>query len=301
MGALTAHSSRSRDGRLLGSASLWIGSCVVAVSLLAACAEEGASRSVAESVVAQPSSVQATTTGTAATAELVERKQIRDARLRLEVESCEVARRAIEADVIARSGFVSDADLEHHDARVSRAYLVLRMPSAELPAALLHYAQLGTVLREEIDTCDITDDYYDVEARLGSARQLETRLLELLDTNAAELSDVLKVEHELARVRETIERHEGKLRLWANQVALSTLTIELVERSNYVAATTTLSGRIGATFDSSWNALLSVGEAFVHLVVALSPWVLPFALLAWLCLRFSRRVNQRRARSFTAS
>lgn len=300
MGALFVRASRSRDRRVFGSASRWIASFLIGAALLTACAEESASRSVAESVVAQTGSVQATT-GSTAEAQQVERKQIQDARLRLEVESCEAARRAIETDVAGRSGFVSDIDLQHVDGRVSRATIVLRMPSAELAGAIQHYALLGTLLREELDTRDVTDEYHDVEARLSSARQLEGRLLELLATNTAGLPDVLKVEHELARVRETIERYEGKLRLWASQVALSTLTIELVERSSHVAASPPLAARLGETFDSSWGALLSVGEAFVHLVVALAPWIPPFALLAWLSLRCSRHLNQRRTRSFTAS
>ena len=295
MGALTVGSSPSRDRSKFVRASQLIIACSFAAALLAACAEESASRPVAETVASQPGPVREKQSSARGDAQAVERKQIQDALLRLEVESCEIARRAIEADVAGRSGFVSDADLQHADGRVSRAYLVLRVPSAELADALRAYAELGTVLREEVDTKDVTNEFYDVEARLGSARQLENRLLELLDSRTAELSDVLKVEHELARVRETIERFEGKLRLWADQVALSTLTIELVERSSYVAATSSFDERVGQTFVRSWTGLRLVGEGLVHLVVALAPWIPPVASVTWLILFVARRANRRRA------
>jgi Domain of unknown function (DUF4349) len=289
-------------GMLTARSSAWTCTCLLIVGALAACEQEASVERAVAADTRAPVATENASTGDAAEASRLERKQVRNARMSIEVASCEDARREIEADVAARAGFVANADLKHLDGRISNAYLVLRIPPAELAGALQRYAQLGTVLREELDTRDITDDYYDIEARMGSARQLEARLIQLLSTNTAELADVLKVEHELARVRETIERHEGKLRLWSSQVALSTLTIELVElveRSSHVAESPGLAARIGQTFDSSWGAMLSVGEAFVHLLVALSPWVPPFALFAWLCLCFSRAVNRRRARSLT--
>ncbi|MCA8980409.1 MAG: DUF4349 domain-containing protein [Planctomycetes bacterium] len=304
MGALDARPSRTRAGRTFGGASVrWGAWILLGAFALGACAEQGAPGAAARAVADSSSSASAAQTSSSqatSEAQQLARKQIQDARLRLRVDSCEAARRAIEDDVASRSGFVSDVDLDHVDGLTAQTVIVLRMPARELAGALRHYAALGTVLREELDTRDITDEFYDVEARLMGARKLEARLLEMLTSDTRALSEVLKVENELARVRETIERYEGKLRLWESLVALSTLTIELVETAVApVAETPPLTARLGHTFDRSWSALLAVGEALVHLLVAVSPWILPAAFLAWSSVLVSRRMNRRRSNSAT--
>src|SRR6266480_2990212 len=72
---------------------------------------------------------------------------------------------------------------------------------------------------------DVGEEFTDATARMANARRLETRLIELIATRTGKLKDVLDVEQELARVREEIERYEGRLRYLQAHAALSTLTI----------------------------------------------------------------------------
>ena len=222
------------------------------------------------------------------------RKLIQNASLHLEVESCEDARRAIEAELAEVGGYVSSAKVDHFEGRSSRAVLVLRIPTAELGASLEAVAALGTVLNESLATQDITDEYFDIGARLTNARKLETRLHELLAAEAKELKDMLEVERELARVRETIERFEGRIRLWDGQVAFSTLTVTLSTRELYVAvAPRTLGSQIVHTFGDSWHALAAFGRGLLLVVVAVLPWLVPFALFVWAFVCLVRRAGRR--------
>ena len=228
------------------------------------------------------------------------RQLIHNAELHLEVEACDEARRAIDAALAASGGYLASANVSHFEGRVSRAVLVLRIPSANLGDALETFSQLGTVLHESLSTQDITDEFYDVQARLSNARKLESRLQELLATEADDLKDMLEVERELARVRETIERFEGKLRLWSKQVAFSTVTLQLSTRDLYASEPTTLGEQIGRTLHNSWSALVEMGRGLLLVVVALLPWAIPLALLGWLFVRFLRRLAARsRARAAT--
>ena len=59
---------------------------------------------------------------------------------------------------------------------------------------------------------DVGEEYVDVQARVANAHRLEQRLIEVLATKTGKLSDILNVERELARVREEIERMEGRMR-----------------------------------------------------------------------------------------
>ncbi|MFN6194336.1 MAG: DUF4349 domain-containing protein, partial [Planctomycetota bacterium] len=59
--------------------------------------------------------------------------------------------------------------------------------------------------------------------RLDTARKARDRLLEVLQ-KAEKVEDILKVEAELRRLTEEIERMEGRRKFLSDQVALATLT-----------------------------------------------------------------------------
>ena len=64
---------------------------------------------------------------------------------------------------------------------------------------------------------------------LVTNRGVSRRGISLLANKTGKLDEVLRVERELARVREEIERYEGRLRYLSSRVAMSTLTITVHE------------------------------------------------------------------------
>src|SRR6185437_13869455 len=86
---------------------------------------------------------------------------------------------------------------------------------------------LGAADRDETQTEDVTEEYADVASRLANTKRLEQRLLQLVDTRAGSMSDVLEVENQIADVRGTIEQMEGRMRVWDDQISMSRITVEL--------------------------------------------------------------------------
>lgn len=225
----------------------------------------------------------------------VQRKLIQNAELQVEVDNYEKARRELDAELSRVGGYVANADVQHQDGAVSQARLTLRIPSDELHDFLASAAGQGKVLHENLKTEDITDGYYDLQARLDNARRLEKRLLGLMTEKAHGMKDLLEVEREVARVREEIERHEGKLRLWDKQVAMSTVELSLFTRQIYFAAAPpTLGEKVESTLGESFGALVSLGQGLILLATLLLPWLLPLALVGLLVRAIIRRIRGRR-------
>ena len=128
-----------------------------------------------------------------------------------------------------------------------------------------------------------------VRVRLGNCpdpeirRKSFERLIELLRTRTGKLQDVLSVERELARVREEIERIEGRLRYFKANAELSTLSVSLHEPTPIVA--TQGRGPIGEAFREAWRnfvALLAAGIASLGYLV-------PVLALGWGAVAVGRR------------
>ena len=152
------------------------------------------------------------------------------------------------------------------------------------------------LLSESTNAEDITEQYFDLQARLSNARKLEARLLELLAKQAGKITDVLQVERELSRVREEVERFQGKLRLFDHLVDLSTLTVHLQMRVRFEPGRPQdLGDGLSSALDDSWTSMKRLGRQILASLVALLPWSPLMALGLWLVVRWWRRRRRRKA------
>lgn len=174
---------------------------------------------------------------------------------------------------------------------------MIRVPQSQVGNTVAVLRQLGSVQHESIGSEDVTERYFDVKARLQNAKRLESRLLGLLQSKTAKLTDVLHVERELARVRETIERFEGRLRLLDNLTSLATLTVTLYIQQHYTPARLPSLGEDAAdAWSNSWRSLQAAGRSFVLVLIALVPWIIPLGLAGYGLLRLFRRWRRRKKR-----
>jgi hypothetical protein len=223
------------------------------------------------------------------------RKVIRNGDIQVLVDTYEPAREAVEALVREVKGYISSSQVHHASGRVSSATLVLKVPANSFPAVMKRVAELGSVLTESTKSDDITEQYYDIRARLENAKRLEARLIELLAKKAGKVSDLLQVEKEIGRVREEVERFEGKLRLWDNLVSLSTLSVQLQMRSTYTPPKPrALADELSDSLDDSLRSMKRLGRDLLRGATALLPWSPLLALGIWLPIRFWRK--RRRAK-----
>lgn len=110
--------------------------------------------------------------------------------------------------------------------RLERPRIVLRFPAARFDTALARLSALGLVLDKKIQASDVTDQFRDLKLRLENAEKVRARLAALLD-KAGIIPDALAVEKELARVTEEIERLKGAIAAMQDQVAFSTISVDL--------------------------------------------------------------------------
>ena len=71
---------------------------------------------------------------------------------------------------------------------------------------------------------DVTEEFFDLEMRLENNKRTERRFREIL-RDAKKVEDILAVERELSRLRQTIERLEGRRRFLKDRVDLATVRV----------------------------------------------------------------------------
>jgi Domain of unknown function (DUF4349) len=214
---------------------------------------------------------------------------IRTAQASIEVDSLERALAQVRTLAARVGGEIANTTLQTGRGELHSASLELRIPAERFDAALDGLAAIGKLEAVNVRAEDVGEEFTDVSARIENARRLEARLIDLLATRTGKLTDVLEVERALARVREEIERYEGRVRYLRAHAALSTLTISVHEPVPIVGPVGT--SVLGEAFAQAWRNFV----ALVALCIRSLGVVLPLGLiagLAWLALR--RRLHPQR-------
>lgn len=197
-------------------------------------------------------------------------------------------------------GEVQDANIEGlglYQERGNRsASFTLRIPSARLSDFMGTVGDRFTVTNNNTNSEDITDRYFDSQARLDSLRVQETRLLEMLN-QAAELQYLLQVESKLAEVRYEIESITGTLRRYDSLVAYSTVYVQVYEVTEYrpvVEVPVTFGDRLASATRDSWRSFASFCGGFVIVLVTILPFLLLIGGIVFVIVFFSMRSAKRR-------
>lgn len=149
----------------------------------------------------------------------------------IEVEKVDPAILKIRQLAAQVGGYITNSSISGGRDQIRQATLELKIPSPKYDQAVGSLSTIGKVETVTSNAQDVGEEFVDVTARVANARRLEERLITLLANRTGKLDEVLRVERELARVREEIERYEGRLRYLSSRVAMSTLTITVHEPS----------------------------------------------------------------------
>ncbi|HEX8242672.1 MAG TPA: DUF4349 domain-containing protein, partial [Longimicrobium sp.] len=209
----------------------------------------------------------------------------------LRVDSLEPAIARVEQLARRLGGYVANTNLQTGAENAREATLELKIPSARWGQALGGLKPIGRLESQQTSTQDVGEEYVDVTARMQNARRLEERLVNLLASRTGKLDDVLAVERELARVREEIERYEGRLRYLRSRVGMSTLTVVLHERDPVLAPG---SNPIFDAFRQAWRNFVGFIAGLIAALGFLVPLLLVLAAAVWLLAKLLSRLPRRR-------
>ena len=184
-------------------------------------------------------------------------------------------------------GYITNSSVSGGRDQIRQATLELKIPAPKYDQAVGSLSTIGKVETVNSTAQDVGEEFVDVTARVNNARRLEDRLINLLSTRTGKLDEVLRVERELARVREEIERYEGRLRYLSSRVATSTLTITVHEPAP-ILGNNPGENPIARALRRAWKNFI----ALVAGVIASLGVVIPLALVAfaaWVGYRRWRR------------
>lgn len=212
---------------------------------------------------------------------------IRTGQASVEVDSLDRGIRAVRALAGHVGGYIANSSIVAGSEQMHSATLEIKIPASHFDEAINGLQPIGHLESVSVSAEDVGEEFVDVAARAVNGRKLEQRLIDILGTRTGKLSDVLAVERELARVREDIERQEGRMRYLRTRAAMSTLAVTVHEKAPVVAGTGS-GGMIVEAFRQAWRNFIGFTASAIAAMGTLLPLGAIVAAIAWLVWRARR-------------
>lgn len=107
--------------------------------------------------------------------------------------------------------------------------VTIKVPSASFREAMTKIDAIGGVVGRSVTADDVSEEFHDLEVRLGNLRATRTRLQDFL-AKATGINDMLTVERELERVAQEIDRIEGRLEFLRTRASMSVISVQLTAK-----------------------------------------------------------------------
>lgn len=167
------------------------------------------------------------------------------------------------------------------------ASLTVRVPSGQMSKALAQLATYGDVGTVDVQNEDVTAQGQDLDARI-KALEISIDRLERILAEADSSNEVVTAEGALTQRQEQLESLQAQRKSLSDQVALSTLHVELIQKGS---ASSVSPGGFQGGLTKGWDALVDTVNGIVSLAGVLAPW-LAVALVGWVLWRVARRVSR---------
>lgn len=214
----------------------------------------------------------------------LDRKIIQNADLSMDVKDVPEAVDRI-LDLNKQSGgYTVSSHIYKNNDKIS-AELSIKVPQPALNSTLISISALGEVTDKVMTTEDVTEEFYDSEARLKVLNSKEARLLSLME-RAGSIEDIISIENELSKTRSEIEVLSGRLKYLTNATNYSQVNISLEQAVG--SAVKTPRGTLGKSVQgliNSLNQMIHFGSSLIVGLFIILPWAILLSLLV-LLVRF---------------
>lgn len=177
------------------------------------------------------------------------------------------------------------------------ATLTLRIPSDTLTATLEKLRTLGAVQEVSLNSADVTMETQDLDARITAMTASVDRLLALL-SNATDTENLITLETAISDRQAQLESMESQRRYYADQVSLSTVTLNLV--SDFTAPTANPDNFFDG-LAAGWNSFVAFFAGLVVAFGVLLPWLIFLAIVTVIVAVVVRRRRKRRMPAVAAA
>lgn len=207
-------------------------------------------------------------------AEFANRKIIKTANLRYQVEDLENVSRQVDSLSLASGGYVASMS-QNNDQYTFRNQLVMKVPAEHFSRVLQELNKQSIYLDHKVvNAQDVSEEFVDISARIKTKKAVRDRYTEVLRSKARNVEEILNAENQIRIIQEEIESIESRIQYLSSQSSMSTINLAIYQKVEFVKPPEvygkTYFAKIGESFSIGKNIL----ERLSLFLIALWPLIM---------------------------
>ena len=196
----------------------------------------------------------------------------------------------IENIVSELGGYYESQSISNNTGTYRNAYYTIRIPAENLNVFLDQMGGISTVTYINRYAQDVSENYYDIQSRLTTAKTKLERLQALLE-EAEDMEDIITIESAISDTEWEIDNYSGTIRYYDSRVDYSTVNITLKEVYEVVVeeAPLTFGDRISQAADQGIRGLGVFLQNVVIWFAASWIWILIIAAIVVIIIVIVKR------------
>ena len=184
-----------------------------------------------------------------------------------------------DAVIQSENEYYSDSDWYSGEGAAYRSLsITLRIPAESFHAFMDSVGETGSVTNRTTDATNVTNEYYDVSARLSSYKAEKEKLKELMEA-ATRMKDILQIEEKLSDLQYQIDSTQSRLDTIDLDVSYSTVDLYVREVERYTESGKTFVEQVKETLLGSLRFFLSFLRILCLGVLYLGPCAVVIVLI----------------------
>ncbi len=216
----------------------------------------------------------------------IEKKIIKDGSIEIKVDELETAKQTVDAMLKKYDAYYSNEVLNNNDWNYSYN-LSIRIPSKNFDNLIKELeGGHGLVTFKTINSRDVTEQFVDLEIRLGNKHSYLARYKELLK-KANSIKEILEIEEKIRNLEEEIESVTGRLKYLSDLVDFSTLELTISQSVKYKYTPEKRDSfweKLKSSVNKGWFAFVD----FALFILLLWPFWISGAVVAYFIIRRKR-------------
>ena len=228
------------------------------------------------------------------------KKVIRDANIAIEVKNSDQDFKKISSWVTANGGYEFSRNVSSNG-KYKNITVVYKVPPVKLDSFLDFLDGTGKIQSSNMNSNDITDQYYDIAARLDNLKKGREQLIEI-QKKAVTIDQTLRVQSELNNITGEIESLQARINVWDKMVDESTVSLTVNQEPDPIKAAEEISWKFSSVNDVlktaksgfvlTTNALASIVVWIIIFVVSVSPVLIILGLIIIMVKVIKKRKKQ---------
>ncbi len=166
-----------------------------------------------------------------------ERKLVKTAELSVETKKYDDFIKLINKKTTEMGGYIESSSTSGSSENLygRNATITARIPAEKLDEFVSLVGDAATVVYNNTNVEDITSEYIDVESRIAALEAEQAALMEMIK-KASDVNQLLDIQARLSEVNGNLESYKAQLKVFSEQVAMSTVTMNIDEVDRESAA-----------------------------------------------------------------